>query len=213
MSTFEAVRELASFRSAKEKPVERKKIGKVLEAGRHAPSPGNVQSLEFIVVDEKESREKLSRASGDPRIEEAPVSIIVLADVERMRRKVGEDAFVACNSEAAAASQSMRLVADESGLGSCWITGFDEKAVNAEFEIPEGKEPLGIISLCYPESEVEPEHRFGMNEVVFYEKYDNQMGSVFDSLEWEGLYENAEIASKRTKGLYWKLKKKLSDII
>lgn len=213
MNVFDAARELKSFRSVKDKPVERKKIGKVLEAARHAPSPGNVQSLEFIVVDEEDSRAKLSRAAGDQRLEDAPTSVIVLADIDRMRRRVGDEAFDACNCEAAAAAQSMRLVAEEEGLSSCWVTGFDQVQIKSEFEVPDSREPLGIISLCYADSEVAPEHKFGMNEVVFYEKYGNQMRSVFDGLEWEGIHENAEIVSNRTKGLYWKLKRKLSGII
>lgn len=213
MSVFDTVLDLGSFRSSKSRPVEREKIGKVLEAGRHAPSPGNVQSLEFIVVDEEESRVKLAEASGDRRLEEAPVSIIVIADIERMKRKVGEEAFNACNSEASAAVQSMRLVAKEAGLSSSWVTGFEDHRVNADFKIPEGKKPMGIVSLCYADSEVHPEHRFGMNEVVFYEYYDNQVGSLFDELEWEGLHENTEIASKKLKKSFSKLRAKLSDII
>ncbi|WP_414836385.1 nitroreductase family protein [Candidatus Nanohalococcus occultus] len=213
MNVFDAVRNLGSFRSADDKPVERKKVGKILEAGRHAPSPGNVQSLEFIVIEEEESRAKLAEASGDPRLEEAPVAVIVLADTARMRRRIGDEFHDACNAEAASAVQGMRMVAKEEDLSSCWVTGFDQMAVKTGFGIPENVEPMGIIGLCYPRSEVEPDHRFGMNEVVFYEKYDNQVGSVFDGLEWEGIHENTEIASKKTKRFYWKLKERLSDLI
>lgn len=213
MSVFETATELKSFRSAKDQPVERKKVGKVLEAARHTPSPGNVQSLEFIVVEEEHSRHLLSTAAGDKRVEDAPVSIIVVADVERMSRKIGEGAREACIAEASAAAHTMRMVASEEGLSSSWLTGFDVDKVMADFEIPEGRQAMGVISLCYPESEVEAEHRFGMNETVFYERYDNQIASVFDGFEWEGLHENTEIASKKAKGLYWKLKKRLSDII
>ncbi|MFB6147817.1 MAG: nitroreductase family protein, partial [Candidatus Nanohaloarchaea archaeon] len=47
MSVFDQVRELPSFRRARDEVIERKKVGKILEAGRNAPSPGNVQSVEF----------------------------------------------------------------------------------------------------------------------------------------------------------------------
>lgn len=213
MSVFETALDMKSFRSAKDQPVERKKVGKILEAARHTPSPGNVQSLEFIVVDEEHSRHLLSKAAGDQRVEEAPVSIIVVADVDRMARRIGEGAHEACIGEASAAAHAMRMVADDEGLGSCWLTGFDVDKVKADFEIPDGREVMGVVSLCYPESEVEPDHRFGMNETVFYERYDNQMASVFDGFEWEGLHENTEMASQKARGLYWKLKKRLADII
>ncbi len=47
------------------KPVEKEKIEKVLDAARRAPSWGNVQPWRFIVIEDKEKIAKLGELSGD----------------------------------------------------------------------------------------------------------------------------------------------------
>lgn len=213
MNTFEAVENLRSFRSAKGSPIEREKIGKVLEAGRMAPSPGNVQTMEFIVVESEELRIKLAEAASDRRLEESPTLIILLSDIERMRRRVGERCNSACKSEASCSAHNMRLVALEQGLSTCWITDPDDMKIRAEFDIPDSKSIEGIVALCYSDDEVEPEEKFSLNEVTYYEEYNNQISSVFDGMEWEGLHESIEGVSKRGKGFFWRLKRKIGSIL
>lgn len=206
MNVFEGVKKLTSFSEADDKEVPRKKIGRVIEAGRFAPSPGSVQSVEFVVVESEQNRELLAEAAGDQRIEEAPVSIVVLGDIGRMARKVGRaDCESACNSEVACAVQNMRLVAEEEGLGSCWISGFDQLQIKQGLDIPDEKEPLAIVSLCYSNSEYEQSKKFGLGEVCYYESYGNYMESVFDDLQWKGAKRQREIAEKRFKGFISKL--------
>lgn len=214
MDVFDAVRELKSVRTAEEQVVPRPIIGKIIEAGRHAPSPGNVQSLEFIVVDSDESKGIITQASGDERLEDVPTALVILADMARMRRRVGPaDTEIACYSEAACAAQNMRLVAEEDDVATCWVTGFDQVAVKEHFGIPEEKQPVGLLGLCYSDDRIESEDRFGMGEIVFYEHYKNQMRSNFDDVEWKGYYENKKIVNKRLKGAVSKLKNKFGDIL
>lgn len=214
MTVFELIQDLKSFRKCTDEVVPRKKVGKVLEAGRQAPSPGNVQSTEFIVVEDEQKKDFLENASGDKRVDEAPTAVIILADIDRMERRVGEamarDAVIA---EGAVAAQNMRLVAKEEGVGSAWISGFREDLVMDQFNIPGGKLPIGAVLLGYPESEIEKESKFGLNSICFYDEYDNQVGSQFDNLEWEGLRENREVYGKKLGGLRTKFKQKVREII
>ncbi|MFB6244809.1 MAG: nitroreductase family protein [Candidatus Nanohaloarchaea archaeon] len=213
MSVFDAVRELSSFRTARDRPISREKIGKILEAGRFAPSPGSIQSLEFIVVESEDSLRTLATAASDPRLEEVPAAVVVLTDIERMKREVDEDARSACYAEASCGAHNMRLVAEEEGVSSCWITGFRNGEVESEFMVPEGKMAAGVVGLCYSEDEVETENRFGMNEVVFYDRYGNQLGSFFDSMEWEGLHEEKEKLWRKLEGAFWKARDRIASLI
>jgi nitroreductase len=194
--------------------VPRKKIGKILEAGRQAPSPGNVQSLEFIIVEDHHKKEVLGNATGDERVVDAPTSVIIVADVDRMARRIGEDhSFGACSAEAAVAVQNMRLVAAENNVQSCWMSGFDRPMVANGFEIPEGREPLFIACFGYSNDLYDREDRFGMNSVVYYDEYDNQIDSLFDSLEWKGVRENRENLERRSRRLQSRLRQIFEDIL
>ncbi len=210
MSVFELVRGLGSFRKCRDEVIPRKTMGKILDAGRRAPSPGNVQSLEFIVVEDDHLKESLSRATDDERIEDAPAVVIVIASLERMARQVGEEAALeACSTETGCSVTNMRLVAEENDIASCWVSGFDKQMVADQFDIPEGKLPMSVVVFGYSDHKVPQEPKFQLNEICFYDMYDNQINSLADFAEWKGLREEKEIYGKKAEGL----KKKVVDAV
>lgn len=213
MSVFDQVRKLPSFTKARDEAISRKIVGKVLEAARHAPSPGNVQSLEFIVVEDDGKKEMLYRATDDERIRQVPTAVVLVSDVDRMKRRTGEKAREFAFSEAACAVQNMRLVASEEGIASAWIGGFDEDAVSEKFSVPEGKVVSGIVLLAYTENESHTSDRFGMNEICFYDEYGNQIESFFETPGWRGIEEEKRIFEKRAGGLVSRVRQKLRQIL
>ncbi len=214
MTTFDSAVNLSSFEECRKEVIPRKIMGKILEAGRQAPSPGNVQSLEFVVVEDEDRRSALSESVNDGRIAEAPTTVILLADRDRMSRHVGEDlSHDFCNAEVACAVQNMRLVAAEEAISSCWVGGFDKYVVADQFSIPDGKEPLSVVAFCYTDDPVGRPQKFGLNSVCFYEEYGNQVGSIFDGFEFKGVREVNEIYGKKTKGLVDKVMRKLRKFL
>ncbi len=214
MSIFDDITSLGTYRDFRDETIPRKVMGMILEAGSRAPSPGNVNALEFIVVEDDERREALSRIADDGRIESAPTSVIIIEDRERMGRRVGNDgARDFCTAEAAISAQNMRLVAKENGVASCWITGFPEQAVQDEFGIPDGKMPLGIVILGYSDQEVPPEEKFKLNNICYHDMYDNQVRSMFDKLEWKGIRESKRVYRKKGLGIVGRIRRKLREIL
>lgn len=189
-------------------------MGRILEAGRQAPSPGNVQSLEFIVVEDEQRKHQLAEVAGDDRIEQAPTAVIVIADVNRMARRVGkQQRHDFCNAEAASGVQNMRLTAAEEDISSCWITGFDSQVVGDRFNVPDGKKPLGVVVFGYSDNPVRSSKKFGLNSVCFYDEYGNQITSTFDNMEWKGLQENKRIYGKKASGLVGKIRRRISKFL
>lgn len=200
--------DIKSFDTARDETIEREKIGKVLEAGRQAPSPGNVHTVEFVVVESSSKREKLSKILGDVRARDAPTSIVVLTDPERMGRRT-ENALEACYAEASASAQNMRVMASSEGLCSNLVMGFDGEAVSNLLNVPDKKVPLAVVSLAYSDDPVSSSDRFGMNEICFYDEYENQITSVFDGLHWRGLEQEKAIQKRRFSGFRKKLRQLL----
>src|SRR3989338_8621934 len=65
-------------------------ISKVLDAGRHAPSSGNLQNWKFIVAIESEVKHKLAEACYDQyEIALAGALIVVCAEPEKAERYYG----------------------------------------------------------------------------------------------------------------------------
>lgn len=207
MSAFDSSVNLTSFRDCEDRVIPRKVMGKVLEAGRNSPSPGNVNTLEFIVIENDDKLETLSDALGDKRVKKAPSSVAVIVDVDRARRRFGEN--VADNiiySESACAVQNMRLVGQENDLSSVWLSGFDELMVSEIMNVPDGKKIVSLVSFGFTDNPVPLEQKFGMNEICYYDDYGDQINSVFDGFEWKGIREERRVYGKKGKGLISKVK-------
>ena len=63
MSVIEAIEKRYSCRSYRDKAVEKKKLDKILEAARLAPSAKNLQDWRFVVVTDGDTRRRLAEAA------------------------------------------------------------------------------------------------------------------------------------------------------
>lgn len=189
METFDCISSRRSCKRFKKKDVEREKLGKILEAARWAPSPGNVQSQEFIVVKDPEKKEYLSKITkGTESVSQAPVTVIVISDIKKMKRKYGSrgrDLYAI--QETSAAMQNMLLVAHDQGLCTFWTGDFKEELCKDYFEIPNRCRPVAIISFGYPKKEPSRPNKMEVTDVTYLNQYGNQINPVYDKFEWEGL--------------------------
>ena len=103
-----------SIRKYKDIQVEEEKINKIIEAALLAPSGRNLKPCECAVVTNKEIIKKLaeSKETGAQFVEGAPLVIAVLVNDEISNTWV-EDASIALTF--------IQLMAENLGLGSCWI--------------------------------------------------------------------------------------------
>ena len=94
MDVSEAIQKRVTIRRWKPMPVEKEKIVKVLEAGRRAPSWGNVQPWRFIVVQDKARIGELAKVGGgQPHIGTAPVVIVCCGLMEVFSRKMHRESL------------------------------------------------------------------------------------------------------------------------
>jgi nitroreductase len=94
MDVSEAIQKRVTIRRWKALPVEKEKIIKVLEAGRRAPSWGNVQPWRFIVVQDKARIEALAQSGGgQPQISSAPVMIVCCGYMEAFSHQMHRESL------------------------------------------------------------------------------------------------------------------------
>ncbi len=131
--TIKSLIERRSCRKFKREQIKDEELNEILLAGEYAPSGMGMQSPKMVVIQNKETIEKLSKLNAkimDRDIDPfygAPTVIVVLADKTRMTY-IEDGSLVLGNLMNAAHSL---------GIGSCWIHRAKE-----EFETEEGKELL-----------------------------------------------------------------------
>jgi len=173
MDVFEAIVSRRSIRAFKPDQVSEELLDKILEAARWAPSAGNLQAREFILVTDPELKRKLCNAAfGESFIEEAPIDIVVCANERRSAQRYGERGEkLYCIQDASASVQDMLLAAHALGLGACWVGAFQERNVSQTFNLPNGVKPVAIIPLGYPVEHPSTTPRMRLKDLVHKNRY------------------------------------------
>ncbi len=181
MALLDLIKHRKSVRDFRDRPVEREKIMMCLEAARLAPSACNSQPWQFIVVDDKQLKDRLCQSAfgGIYAINSfckmAPVIVVVISEKGKFLARIGGmfrgtkyyliDIGIAC--------EHFVLQAEELGLGTCWIGWFKERAVKSILNIPQQKKIDTLIALGYYDREkLGPEHdREPIDKIASFNSY------------------------------------------
>ena len=177
MKFLDLVKKRQSVRKYLDKPVEREKIERCLEAARLAPSASNSQPWSFIVIDDPRLKEAVARKTFDRVISfnrfslQASVLIILISERPGFLNKVAEAIKDKQFSliDIGITAEHLCLQAAEEGLGTCMLGWFNEKEVKNLLNIPPSKRVELIITMGYPEStKIRPKKRKSINQIRSY---------------------------------------------
>ncbi|MEE4214604.1 MAG: nitroreductase family protein [Bacteroidales bacterium] len=168
-----------SERGYHDKKVEDDKLGRILEAGRMAPSACNSQPWRFIVVDEPGIRREVAKAAMAKElgfnkfIDQAPLLLVVVREKGKVISRVGGTIKDKDYSliDIGIAVENICLQAYAEGLGTCIVGWFNEKKVKELLAIPASRRAELIITLGYPAGKQRPKRRKEADEVISYNKY------------------------------------------
>lgn len=171
MNCLEAIMTRRSIRKFKPDPVKPEDIMAILEAGRMAPSAGNLQPCHFVVIQDPAVRAKVQQAAlGQELFDSAPVIIAVCVEPERSSKygDIGRNYF--CLLDGANATENMLLAAHALGYGACWVGGFIQSAVKEVLGLPEDVQVVSLIPLGIADEKPEPPRR-SLEDMVRWEKW------------------------------------------
>jgi len=173
LDVFEAIKSRRSVRAFTNEPVSDAEVEKLIDAARWAPSAGNIQPWEFVVVRDPEIKKGLSKAALDQTfIEEAPVVIVVCANVWRSGQGYGTRGVnLYCLQDTAAATQNMLLAAQALELATCWVGAFQEEEARKVLNIPTGVRPVAIIPVGHAAEKPMARSRRPLSEIVHRETF------------------------------------------
>jgi nitroreductase len=162
MEVADAIESRRSIRSYAGREVPDGMLKAILHAGQMAPSAGNMQGRDFIVIKDLGTREMISHAAlGQRFIVEAPVCIVVCANVARSSSRYGKRGELYAVQDSAASAMNMMLMARDLGLGTCWVGAFNEQAVSQLLNIPQGVRPIALIPVGHPDESPDVPQRMG----------------------------------------------------
>lgn len=176
MDVFEAIQKRKSVRSYEPTPIPVEKLRKVLEAARLAPSAGNFQPWQFIVVMDSDKRRRIAKGCRFGRfLVESPIVIVGCGNQRSSPRWHAIDTCIAM--------ENLVLAATGEGLGTCWIGTFNEKEIREMLKIPSHLKIVALLALGYPRKKTDilakVSHlirpRKKIEKIVHLEEYDKKL--------------------------------------
>lgn len=162
-----------------ERPVEKEKIERILQAARLAPSACNAQPWHFIVVDDADLKNKVADATSARALgmnhftKQAPVHILLVEEKVNLTSGIGgwvkQKDYAQMDLGIAAAH--IALAAHAEGLGSCIVGWFNEPKMRELLNIPNSKRVWLDIVIGYSAQPVRQKKRKPMEEMVSYNRY------------------------------------------
>ncbi|HEY7607893.1 MAG TPA: nitroreductase family protein [Alphaproteobacteria bacterium] len=151
MDFFALVDKRRSIRAYLAQPVERGKVDSILDAVRLAPSAGDLQAFDMVVVEDADTKRALAAAAlGQDFVAAAPIVLAFCADPARDEGKYGKrGATLYCIQDATIAAAYAQLAAAALGLASCWVGAFDEAAVARVLRAPARVRPVALLAVGF----------------------------------------------------------------
>jgi nitroreductase len=169
MELKEVIEKRESVRDYEDKPIPQDKRLRVLDAARLAPSGSNRQPWKFVVVKDRQTRQKLAQAAeGQTFVGKAPVVIAAVATMPELVMICGVAEYAV---DLAIAVDHLTLAAVNEGLGTCWIGAFSQEKVCDILKIPKSCRTVALLPLGFPKQPGRPKVRKSLDEIVCYETF------------------------------------------
>ena len=111
----------SSVREYESTPLTETEIDYILTCASTAPSAGNLEAWDVVVVTDEDLRLALAGAGfAQPQLEQAPAIFVVCANYIRSMSQYGERGILYAVQDATIACTYMMLAAHASGLQTCW---------------------------------------------------------------------------------------------
>jgi nitroreductase len=185
VDAIEAIHTRQSIRNFKEKEVSGGTIATILDCATKAPSSGNKQPWEFIIIKDQKVKEKIALLGARSlyerkkaklkdskenfeKIARAPIFVVVACDTLK------SPAF--WKHDGSACTQNILLSANALGVGSVWLgapVALDKfsNQIKKMLKIPKSYGLASIVALGYPSKIPRKSSRKNLKDKVHYEEW------------------------------------------
>ena len=146
METWDAIRARRATKEYDDTPLAESDLERILEAGRRAPSSGNNQRWDFILIRDREQLERISHVwPGAAHIANAAAAVGLVAPFDDDFRLTAS-----INYDLGQAAMSMMIAASDLGIGSRTASVQDYELASEVLGLPEDKRLTWLLGLGHP---------------------------------------------------------------
>ena len=214
MELLDALQGRRSIRTFLPKQIEWWKLAEILDAARYAPSAGNLQNWNFIIVEDLERKKALAEISIKQYWMTDATLIIIYSKMDMIKQYYGvRGEMLYSIQNCAACIQNMLLRAYDLNLGSCWISAFDEDAVKRILKITGEIRVQAILCVGYTEEKAEIPPRYELRDLCYFEEFGKRKDDSVWPLAKHKAIEKEKDKTKKLFGVSLHLRKKKDGVV
>jgi nitroreductase len=138
----------SSVREYESEPVTAPDLDFILKCASTAPSAGNLEAWDVVVVTDEDTKMALAEAAyGQAHLEQAPLVLAVCSNYVRSMSRYGERGILYALEDATIACTYMMLAAHSRNLHTCWTGAFDDDAVREVLDLPPHARPIALLAV------------------------------------------------------------------
>lgn len=147
---LEIINTRRSVRKWEQTDVAKKDVTEILEAAMNAPSAGNEQAWQFVVLSGKTLADYLEINGNSPK--GAPIGVLICGDLKAQKY----DGFYIY--DVCAATQNILMAVHAKGLGAVWTAVFPGNIpkVRQLLSLPEDVVPVSFVPIGHPDGKQGP---------------------------------------------------------
>lgn len=173
MELFETIKKRRTIRSYQMKAAESDKLEKILEAANQAPSAGDNQGYEIVVVEDPLLLDQLWKSIHFQTFSKpSQLALVFCSNDKRSDPKFGQRGKeLFCIQDATIAAAYSQLAATSLGLVTGWLGSFNEDEVRKLIGAPAYIKPVAVISLGYSAEDPAATTRRSLSDLVHRDKF------------------------------------------
>ena len=163
-AAIEAIFKRRSIRKFKSNPVSDNDIEELLEAAMAAPSAGNEQPWQFIVIKDRATLDQIPNVHPySVMVKQASLAILVCGDMDQVKH---DEMWI---QDCSAATENLLIAVSAKGLGAVWLGVYPRKerikGLRKLLGIPKTVYPFALVPVGYPGEKKPPAKRFKKSRV------------------------------------------------
>ncbi|OGJ19056.1 hypothetical protein A3K73_01920 [Candidatus Pacearchaeota archaeon RBG_13_36_9] len=174
MDLDKAIRERHSVRRFKTKKPDYVKILEAIDAANKAPLAGNIPTIKFLLVSDKEKIQQLAEAAAQDFVATVHYVVVVCSDTANCTRTYEERGELYSTQQAGASIENFLLKITDLKLATCWVGAFSEKMVGRILQIPPDIKVEGIFPIGYEMGATKQRTKPFINSIVYFDFWGNE---------------------------------------
>jgi len=154
-----------------------------IESATKTPLAGNIASLKYILVSNKDTIRELAQAAQQKFVGEVSYIVVVCSDKSRLVKSYYKRGEIYARHQAGASIENFLLKITELNLATCWVGAFDDLTVKRILKIPENIDVEALLPVGFEFEKVKPRKKPDLDNVMYFDKWKQKEMKPYKGLQ------------------------------